>query len=323
LEVTIKDVAKYAGVGIGTVSRVLNGEKAVNGETRERVLQAIKDLKYTPNQMAAKLRKNANKIIALLIPVIDHPFFAKFAYYVEDEADKYGYSILLVSSQQKIGKESEILSKIRRREVDGAVFVTHYEHDAKEVENCAIVSIDRKVTDGIPYVTSDNYASTKKAVEYLIEKGCKSIGYVGSKPLVNSEVMLRLDAYKDVMIKHGLESQVVNEIIAHGEERKVVSEFFDKYKSVDGVFVSGFTMAQAFCTVAKERGIKIPSDMQMISYDGSFRQWNGGVTMSCVEQNVEKMARTVVGLLISKINNKEVPLRTEIETEFIKGESTL
>ncbi len=323
MSVTIKDVARYAGVGIGTVSRVVNGEKAVNEETREKVLKAISELNYTPNQMAAKLRKNANKMIALLIPVIDHPFFAKFAYYAEDEADKYGYSILLVSSQQKIGKETEILSKIRRREVDGAIFVTHYEHDAKEIENCPIVSIDRKVAEGIPYVTSDNFQATKKAIEYLIEKGCKSIGYVGSKPLVNSEVMLRIEAYKETIQEHGLKLQVVNEVISHGEERNVVSEFFERYPNVDGVFVSGFTMAQAFCTVAKEKGIKIPSDVQMISYDGSFRQWNGGITMSCVEQNVEEMARKVVNLLIDKINNKEIPLRTEIKTEFIKGDSTV
>ena len=73
---TIKDVAIYAGVGVGTVSRVINGEKAVNEETRALILKAIEELNYIPNQMATRLRKNATKIIALLIPVIDHPFFA-------------------------------------------------------------------------------------------------------------------------------------------------------------------------------------------------------------------------------------------------------
>jgi len=321
--VTIKDVAKYAGVGVGTVSRVLNGEKSVGEETRQSILSAIEALNYTPNQMAVKLRKNANKIIALLVPVINHPFFAKFAYYVEDEADKFGYSVLLVSSQQKIAKESEILARIHRREVDGAIFVTHYEHDEKELVGCPIVSIDRKILDSIPYVTSDNYDATKNAISFLIDKGCKKIGYVGSKPLVESEVMQRVEAYKDIMAEKSLETFIVDEVIEHGEEYRVASDFIDKYKDVDGVFASGYTMAQAFCEVAKSRGLKIPQDVQLVAYDGSFNEWEDrSVPITCVEQPVEEMAREVVKLLITKMSSKDVPLRTVLKTRFIEGEST-
>ena len=128
MEVTIKDVAKYAGVGVGTVSRVINNEKAVGKETRKKVLDAMEALNYSRNNMAFRLRKNETKIIALLVPVISHPFFAKLAYYVEDEASRFGYSVILVSSQQKVDKEIDIITKIKQREVDGAVFVTHYMH---------------------------------------------------------------------------------------------------------------------------------------------------------------------------------------------------
>ena len=76
---SIKDVAKRAGVGIGTVSRVLNGEKGVKAETRENVLDAIRSLDYKRNSLAVSFRKNENKIAALLVPVIDHPFFSKLA----------------------------------------------------------------------------------------------------------------------------------------------------------------------------------------------------------------------------------------------------
>ena len=79
---TISDVAKYAGVGVGTVSRVINDDKGVNEETRERVKRAIAELGYRPNRMASRLRRNENKLIALMVPVIDHPFFAKLAYYI-------------------------------------------------------------------------------------------------------------------------------------------------------------------------------------------------------------------------------------------------
>ena len=150
---TIKDVAKRAGVGIGTVSRVINNQKAVGDKTKSKVLSAMKELNYLPNNMASQLRRNRTKLIALLVPVISHPFFAKFAYYVEDQADKFGYSVLLVSSQQRVEKEKEIISRIKQRKVDGAVFVTHFMHDESLFTDCPIVSMDRTFGENVPYVT--------------------------------------------------------------------------------------------------------------------------------------------------------------------------
>ena len=162
---TIKDVAKYAGVGIGTVSRVINNERGVGEQTRKKVTDAMKSLNYLPNNMASQLRKNETRIIALLVPVVNHPFFAKLAYYVEDEADKFGYSVILVSSQQRVDKETEIIRRIKHKKVDGAVFVTHYIHDEEEIKNCPIISIDRVLGANTPYVTSDNYEATRKAIK--------------------------------------------------------------------------------------------------------------------------------------------------------------
>ena len=319
---TIKDVAKYAGVGIGTVSRVINGGGSVNPEKRNKVLEAIEALNYTPNKMASKLRKNETGNIALLVPVINHPFFAEFAYYVEDEADKFGYSVILVSSQQRVEKEEDIIDRIRRRDVDGAVFVTHYAHKASELIGCPIVSIDRTFGEGIPYVTSDNYEATKKAVRYLYERGCEKIGFIGSKPLVRSEVSERARAYADAMGELGLKERMVNEVILHGGERAVARKFFDMFPDVDGVFASGYTMAQEFFDLAKEKGKRIPEDIQLISYDGSFGQWDSARSWTCIEQPVEKMARAVVDALVGKIRGDQVPSRIELPTEFKIGATT-
>lgn len=319
---TIKDVAKKAGVGVGTVSRVINGGKSVNKETKQRVLEAIEALQFVPNQMASRLRKDESGIIALLVPVVNHPFFAKLAYFVEDEADKFGYSILLVSSQKRMEKEQNILRQIRRREVDGAIFVTHYDHTEEELKGCPLVSIDRPLGADIPYVTSDNYDATKRAVEYLIEKGCKKIGYVGSKPLVDSEVLKREDAYLDVIKAHKMEPRIKNDVILHGDESNVVAEFLESYPDVDGVFASGHTMAQVLYETAVQKGIHIPEDMQIVSYDGSFRQWSSTPFLTCVEQPIEEMARKVVRLLIDKMEGREVELRTMLNTQFLIGATT-
>ena len=321
METTIKDVAKYAGVGVGTVSRVINNEKAVGKKTREKVLVAMRELNYTRNNMAFRLRKNENRIIALLVPVISHPFFAKLAYYVEDEASRFGYSVILVSSQQKVEKETEIITKIKQRDVDGAVFVTHYMHDEENLQNCPIVSIDRKFGQNIPYVTSDNYDATKKAIKYMIERGAEKIGFIGSKPLVASEVSERERAYRDVMAEYSMPVRIVNEVIQHGEEFKVVSDFLEKYGEVDGVFVSGYTLSQFLYRASLDMGKRVPDDLQIVSYDGMFKQW-GISNITSVEQPVEKMARQVVRLLVKKIHNEETEDRTVIETQFVVGKTT-
>ncbi|MBQ7339896.1 MAG: LacI family DNA-binding transcriptional regulator [Clostridia bacterium] len=318
---TIKDVAKKAGVGIGTVSRVINKQKAVGDKTRDKVLDAMKELNYSPNKMASQLRKNKTKIIALLVPVINHPFFAKLAYFIEDEADKFGYTVLLVSSQQRVEKEVEIISRIKRREVDGAVFVTHFMHDEKVFKDCPIVSIDRTFSKDVPYVTSNNYDATKKALEYMIEKGAKKVGFIGSKPLVESEVMDRERAYIDLMKEKNMPVRSVNEIILHGDESRLVNDFMNKYPEVDGVFVSGYSLSQVFYKNAVDSGRKIPDDMQIISYDGEFTQWSVN-QITCVEQPIEEMARKIVDLLIKKIRGETTQTRTVLETRFVLGSTT-
>ena len=321
METTIKDVARYAGVGVGTVSRVINNEKSVGEKTRKKVLEAMKALNYSRNNMAFRLRKNETRIIALLVPVISHPFFAKLAYYVEDEASKYGYSVILVSSQQKVEKETEIITKIKHREMDGAVFVTHYMHEEEELQNCPIVSIDRTFGENIPYVTSNNYAATREALEYMIERGAKRVGYIGSKPLVESEVLERARAYLDVMAEHGMPLRMVNEMIQHGEEMTVVTDFMQKHPDVDGVFVSGYTLSQFFYEAALKQGKNIPNDLQIVSYDGIFTQW-GSNKITTVEQPIEEMAREVVRLLIQKIRGEDTCHRTVLPTRFVLGTTT-
>ena len=318
---TIKDVAKYAGVGIGTVSRVINNEKGVGEQTRNKVTEAMQALNYSPNNMASQLRKNETRIIALLVPVVNHPFFAKLAYYIEDEADKFGYSIILVSSQQRVDKEIEIIRRIKQKKVDGAVFVTHYVHDEEDFKDCPIISIDRLLGKSTPYVTSDNYEATKKAIKYMIERGARRVGFIGSKPLVDSEVMERERAYRDVMAEYNMPLRIVNKVMQHGEETLVVADFMEKYADVDGVFVSGYTLSQVFYDAALELGKKIPDDLQIVSYDGMFKLWSN-TNMTSVEQPIEEMGRQVVRLLIKKIHNEETCTRTVLKTKFVLGTTT-
>ncbi|MDE6505586.1 MAG: LacI family transcriptional regulator [Clostridia bacterium] len=321
MAVTIKDVANYANVGVGTVSRVLNGG-SVNKTTRETVMKAMRELKFTPNVTAHRLRKNRTGVIAVLVPIINHPFFSEFVERVEEAADKYGWSVLIVSSQQKLDKENGIIEKIRRKEIDGAIFVTHYKHDEKDLQGCPFVSIDRPLSKDIPYVTSNNYEATAEALEYLISKGCKKIGYIGSKPIVDSEVMQREKAYLDTMAKHGFEPRIVNDVIMHGEERGAVDKFFAAYPDVDGIFAAGYTMAQTTYGAAIEKGYSVPDCLQIIGYDGSFEKWGNIKSLTAVEQPISEMAKAVVDLLYGVIEGKQVTTRTSMKAKLVIGATT-
>lgn len=308
-------------MGIGTVSRVINNDKAVGAKTRKKVLEAMEALNYSPNHMASQLRRNETRIIALLVPVVNHPFFAKLAYFVEDEADRFGYSTILVSSQKRVEKEAEIINRIKQKKVDGAVFVTHFIHEEKNLKDCPLVSIDRVLGENIPYITSDNYDATKEAIRYMIQRGATRIGYIGSKPQVDSEVMERERAYREVMAENGMPLRMVNEVALHGDEPSVARAFVEQYPDVDGVFVSGYTLSQVFYEEMLSRGKRIPEDLQITSYDGMFPQW-GTNNLTSVEQPIEEMAREAVRLLIQKIHGEEVPTRTVLKTKFTLGTTT-
>ena len=318
---TIHDVAAKSGVGIGTVSRVLNNSPQISKETREKVQKAIKELNYVPNIAGKRLSQNRSYVLAVVVPIIAHPYFAKLIAELELAADKHGYSLLVVSSQHRIEKEKEIIRRLAQKQADGAIFVTHYEHDEKEFKNLAIVSIDRHLGSNIPIVTTNNYEATRQGVEYLIEKGCKKISFLGTKPSQESEVILREKAYRDVMKEHHMEEIVVNREIKHGEEEALIDSLFGTDKTIDGIFVSGCILANVLKKKFEKEGCKLPEEVQVISYDGEFFR-TSCKTMTTLKQPIDLMAKKCVELLIKLINDEKVEMINKFDCQFIKGDTT-
>lgn len=319
---TIKEVATRSGVGIGTVSRVINNSPQISEKTRKKVLKAIDELGYVPNVAGKRLSQKRSYVIAIIVPVIDHPFFSKLIAELELAADAKGYSLLVVSSQHRIEKEKEILSRLAQKQADGALFVTHYEHNEEELRNLAIVTIDRHLGKDVPIVTTNNYEATKQGVEYLLKKGCKKVLFLGTKPNQASEVSLREKGYLDVMKEHGQDPLVINEVIQHGQEDVLIKKLFNEYKNFDGAFVSGCTLASALYDEAKKRGIKVPEELQIVSYDGEFSS-DSYTHITTLEQPLDLMAKKCVELIIQKINEeKNVQSLNKFDCRFIKGETT-
>ena len=319
---TIKEVAARSGVGIGTVSRVLNNSPQISETTRKKVLKAIHELNYVPNVAGKRLSQNRSYVLAVLVPVINHPFFSNLIAELEVAADAHGYSLLVVSSQHRIEKEQEILKRLAQNEADGALFVTHYEHKEEEFKNLAIVSIDRHLGKNIPIVTTNNYEATRQGVEYLIEKGSKKISFLGTKPSQESEVILREKAYRDVMKEHGMEEIVVNREIKHGDEEALIDELFGTDKTIDGIFVSGCILANCLKKKFEKEGCKIPEEVQIVSYDGEFFRTDAK-RMTTLAQPLDLMAKKCVELLIDLIDKKEnIPMMNKFECRFVNGDTT-
>ena len=319
---TIKEVAAKSGVGIGTVSRVLNNSPQISEETRQKVMKAIEELNYVPNVAGKRLSQNRSHVLAVIVPIIDHPYFAKLIAELELAADSLGYSLLVASSQHRIEKEEDILKRLRQNEADGALFVTHYEHKEEEFKNLAIVSIDRHLGEDIPIVTSDNYEATRRGVEYLLNKGCKKIVYLGSKPSQASEVSLREKAYLDVMNEKKLKPLVINKSIKHGEEEALIDELFEKYQGFDGVFVSGCILANILYQRIQSMKIDVPNTLQIVSYDGEFRVDNHH-HITTLEQPLNLMAKRCVELLHKLINEEnDIERINKFDCRFLVGETT-
>ena len=321
-KVTINDVARVSGYGVGTVSRAIRGDKSVKASTRAKILKVIEELHYSPNVNGARLRQKHSNVIAVLVPIINHPVFAELVEHIETKANEQGYSVLLVSSQNNIEREHDILRMIKQKEVDGAIFVTHYEHDEEEIKGCPLVSIDRHLNHVVPFVSSDNYQATRNAIEMFISHGDKKIGFIGTKPFVKSEVSLREEAYLDVMKEHGLEVRAVSEIVEHGEEVRLVDQFLEKYPDLDAIFASGNTLSQLTYQKLKELGKKVPEEVELIGYDGVFSSWDNTVTISSIQQPIQLMAASAFEILVKLIDGQEVEQANIFNTKFIKGNTT-
>ena len=201
---SIKDVAQRAGVGVATVSRVLNETGYVSAETRKKVQDAMEELNYIPNELARNLLHKKSGIVAIIIPKISHPFFAEFVLYAEEELLKNGYKTMICSTYSEQNYEKEYLNMLNRHIVDGIIAGGH----TLALEDYAsvsrpVVALDRFLGEHIPTVASDHRIGGRLAAEKMIECGCKCVVQVQGALVVDSPSHERHYEFERVMKKHG------------------------------------------------------------------------------------------------------------------------
>ncbi|WP_405096746.1 LacI family DNA-binding transcriptional regulator [Oceanobacillus sp. FSL H7-0719] len=323
--VTIREVAKRAGVSVATVSRVLNKKGYVSPKTREKVEQSIHDLKYKPNDVARSLFKGKSKMIALLVPDIMNPFFPELARSVEDICNSYGYTFVLCNTDHSIEKELAYLNALQQKSVDGLIIVSSTltgEH-TKEI-NVPIISLDRTFDTNLSNVKSNNRQGARLAAEHLKVIDCKVIAHItGPENASNTEE--RKQGYLDVVKD---EEWFSTDYIVSGDynmqkAKDAIKKLLLEHPEIDGLFVGNDVMGAGALKAIEELEMQVPHDISIIGFDGISLGETTTPTLTTVAQPIYKMGSRAAELLIEQINDPDIPKKTvEFPVELIERQST-
>nr|MCR5032448.1 LacI family transcriptional regulator [Lachnospiraceae bacterium] len=205
---TMKDVAREAGVSLGTVSNVINGV-TVREASRIKVEEAIRKLHYEVNSYARGLKTSKTGTITLIIPTLDHPFFAELAYEIEQQAYQHSRKLFLCCSNGIAEKELEYLSLASQNKTDGIIALTYSDISSKVPAHIPLVVFDRYFEDpSIPRIASDNYSGGIMAVNKLYELGCRRIAFVGFHSSFPGEADKRFEGYQAACRQLGITPMV-------------------------------------------------------------------------------------------------------------------
>lgn len=323
--VTIHDVAQRAGVSVTTVSRVLNDRGYISAEMKEKVLKAIEELNYIPNEMARSFFSNQSKFIALIVPTTENPFFGELTFYIEKALAKFGYHLFICNSLNDSENEEKYLRLLNEKRVDGIIVGSH-NVDISEYKNYEdqIVSIERKLTKNIPMVQSDDYNGGRIATHELINQGCTNILCVIGDKNVETPANDRSIGYIDEVEKNSLNTNFL-EIpfqIDLDEKHKIIKDIFQNNFNYDGVFAGDDVNAKLFMNVAKEMKYDIPGDIKIIGFDGTKSMRSLVPELSTVIQPIEQLANEAVNILLDLLQGKNVAKELTLPVELYLSETT-
>ncbi len=324
---TIKDVAERVGVSVTTVSRVLNNRGYLSEDLKRRVYQAMEELNYQPNELARSLFRKKSNIIGLIIPDISHPFFGEIAIHAESYAYKKGYKILLCNSRLNKSKEKEYINMLKASQVDGIIMGSHT-LDTKEYNsiNLPIVTIDRQLSDSIPYVSSDHYKGGELATKLLIQRGCKKIAHISGNLKLHLLAKTRYDGFMDTVTKFQILHVVVETDLngfKYEEYEQIVTDLFREHPDLDGIFASSDIIAAQVLKECRRIGKRVPEDVKVVGFDGIRVGEYITPELTTIQQPIKDIAKTAVKLLIDQINGTEVPRENILPVKLIEKETTL
>lgn len=322
----LKKVAEKAGVSIATVSRVINNSPNVNPQTRIKIERLIKELKYTPNRVAKRLRNRntSSNLLGVLIPDIQNPFYVDVLRGIEDVAYKNKYALIMCNFAQDETKEKLYLDILQSESIDGLIAAPTHEHD-QEVSNLVrtglpIVCVDRGLMDvDVDVVLVENQKGAYMAVDYLAKKGYKRIAYISGIPKIPSS-RDRERGYRDALEQNNLIYD--KELIRYGDSRhesgvKLCADLLKLPDPPDAIFTGNNLITLGALETIHTQNLKIPDDIAIIGFDDMHWSISLNPPLTAVRQPAYEIGKCAAEQLISRIDNPERPtssmiLKTEL-----------
>jgi len=330
--VGMKDVARHAGVSIGTVSNVMNHPEKVAPATVERVHRSIEALSFVRNDAARQLREGHSKTVGFVVLDVRNPFFTDVARGAENRARKDGLSIILGNSDDDPDRESAHLELFEQQRSYGILIspigdVTPRLSELR-ARGIPAVLVDRASTDRtISSVTVDDVAGGRMAVEHLISEGRSRIAFVGG-PLSTRQVADRLEGARAAVGAHAgvtLEVLVLNTLSVIAG-RQAGQEIAARTEPPDAIFAANDLVAMGVlqALLLQGAGIRVPDDIALIGYDDIDFASAAVVPLSSIRQPAEMIGHTALEVLLEEAANpKAAPRHVEFQPELVvRGSSS-
>lgn len=319
---TMKDVAREAGVALGTVSKVINGIP-VGESYRLRVEEAIKKLNYRVNSYAQGLKSNKTFTVAVMVPNLVSPFFSKLVNCLNQSLSQRGYRMLLCATEYDPEQEQAYVIMAEQQKVDGIICLSYNPH-LQVSEDVPLISIDRYFGSQIPCVASDNYGGGRLAAEKLVENGCRNLAFLRIGSRLTNEPNKRKDGF--VSACEAMDVPYTLKIFDDGTPYEAFEDFLKEHLTegkldFDGIFCVTDTLAHQIIRSLRQMGQRVPEDVQVIGYDGIRHFGDLDYCCSTVVQPVEDMAEVCVDLVL-KTNDAASPSLLCLPVSYAYGGTT-
>lgn len=308
----IKDIANRAGVSTATVSRTLRNPELVSPKTKDKVMKAVKECNYRPNQMGINLRTKRSKNIVAIIPDITNPFNAGLVKAIEQKAQACGYSVLLGDTQSDENQIKHYAGMVDSRQADGIILcsqVMPFELDSNQtpINLPPLVNANENTkVHGVHKVMLDNKGASIIGMEHLFSLGHKRIACI-TGPQNTSTSLERLSGYKQALEQAGIEiDENLIELGAYDIESGVIAtkRLLLQKNRPTAIFCFNDEMAIGAISLLKDTGFKIPEDISVMGFDDiRFAQYVSP-SLTTLRQPVEEIGKASVKMLLDLIENK-------------------
>lgn len=316
----IKDVARRAGVGVGTVSRALNGSGYISEETRKKILEAAKALDYQPNELAKNLYRNKTDFIGIMMPNLEHPFFASLLKHLEIELYRYGYKCMVCSTENIDNRENEFLDMLKRNVMDGIIACVDPPDKEAVSTGRPVIALERNWGENIPLIHSDHEMGGRLAAEAMLDAGCRKVLHFSSQGK-NAPFEKRHKVFREIMTAHGvelIEAEAEWNHMNYNYDQEFARKYIRQYGDVDGIFATD-VLAFGCMTAAQEMGKKIPQDLKIVSYDGTEITRMPYPSLTCVCQDLPGLAKMSVQAMVELLEGRSVSMELTVPVFFQRG----